>query len=86
MDNLLEKESDVFGTFKEYLSMIEKQTIKQVKYLLTDNELEFCSNELNSFYRSKVILRHLTVPEILQQRSMAKRMNRTLMENVCCML
>lgn len=41
--------------------MIEKQTSKEIKYLRTDNGLEFCSNEFNKFCRENEITRHITV-------------------------
>lgn len=33
---------DAFRTFKEWKTIIEKQTGKQIKRLGTDNDLEFC--------------------------------------------
>ena len=41
--------------------MIEKETENQVKRLHTDNGLEFCSGEFNSFCKSEEIIRHLIV-------------------------
>ncbi|KAG8493847.1 hypothetical protein CXB51_011132 [Gossypium anomalum] len=43
----LKQKSDVFSAFKSWKIMIEKQTGKQIKYLRTDNGLEFCSDEFN---------------------------------------
>ena len=57
----LKKKSDVFSAFKSWKIMIEKQTGKKIKYLRTDNGLEFCSDEFNVLYKSKGIMRHLTV-------------------------
>ncbi|KAG8472196.1 hypothetical protein CXB51_036507 [Gossypium anomalum] len=57
----LKQKSDVFSAFKSWKIMIEKQTGKQIKYLRTDNGLEFCSNEFNRLCKSKRIVRHLTV-------------------------
>ena len=58
----LRHKSEVFATFKQWKTMIEKQTGKQVKRLCTDNRLEFCSGEFNSFCQIEGIVRHLTVP------------------------
>ncbi|KAG8472156.1 hypothetical protein CXB51_036420 [Gossypium anomalum] len=66
--------------------MIEKQTGKQIKYLRTDNGLEFCSDEFNRLCKSEGIVRHLTVRHTPQQNGVAERMNRTIMEKVRCML
>ncbi|KAI4302581.1 hypothetical protein MLD38_038307 [Melastoma candidum] len=42
----LKQKSDTFVEFKHWLTMIEKQTGKQVKVLRTDNGLEFCSGDI----------------------------------------
>lgn len=57
---------------------------KKVKYLKTDNELEFYNDVFNKFYGIYGITRHRIVfhnPII-----MAKRMIRNLLERVSCML
>ena len=66
--------------------MIEKQTDRQIKCLRIDNGLEFCSHEFNDFCKKEGILRHLTVPGTPQKNGVAERMNRTLMENVRCIV
>ncbi|KAG8498690.1 hypothetical protein CXB51_005073 [Gossypium anomalum] len=82
----LKQKSDVFSAFKFWKIMIEKQTGKQIKYLRTDNGLEFCSDEFNRLCKSEGIVRHLTVRHTPQQNGVAERMNRTIMEKVRCML
>ncbi|KAG8498899.1 hypothetical protein CXB51_005256 [Gossypium anomalum] len=82
----LKQKSDVFSAFKSWKIMIEKQTGKQIKYLCTDNGLEFCSDEFNRLCKSEGIRRHLTVRHTPQQNDVAERMNRTIMEKVRCML
>ncbi|KAG8501848.1 hypothetical protein CXB51_004653 [Gossypium anomalum] len=82
----LKQKSDVFSAFKSWKIMIEKQTGKQIKYLRTDNCLEFCSDEFNRLCKSEGIVRHLTVRHTPQQNGVAERMNRTIMEKVRCML
>ncbi|KAG8473502.1 hypothetical protein CXB51_035665 [Gossypium anomalum] len=76
----LKQKSDVFSAFKSWKIMIEKQTGKQIKYLRTDNGLEFCSDEFNRLCKSERIIRHLTVRHTPQQNGVAERMNRTIME------
>ena len=66
--------------------MIEKQTRKQIKCLRTDNGLEFCSDEFDALCKSKGIVRHHTVVGTPQKNGVVKRMNRTIMEKVHCML
>ncbi|KAG8474177.1 hypothetical protein CXB51_033819 [Gossypium anomalum] len=78
----LKQKSDVFSAFKSWKIMIEKQTRKQIKYLRTDNGLEFCSDEFNRLCKSERIVRHLTVRYTPQQNDVAERMNRMIMEKV----
>ena len=57
-----------------------------MKCLRTDKGLEFCSNEFNTLWKKDRIVRHHTVHHTPQHNGVAERMNRTLMENVICML
>ena len=63
----LKQKTEVFATFKQWKTMIEKQTDRQIKRLCTYNGLEFCSGEFNDFCKKEGILRHLTVPGMPQQ-------------------
>ncbi|KAG8489021.1 hypothetical protein CXB51_017120 [Gossypium anomalum] len=56
----LKQKSDVFFAFKSWKIMIEKRTKKRIKYLRTDNGLEFYSDEFNRLCKSEGIVRHLT--------------------------
>ncbi|KAG8497073.1 hypothetical protein CXB51_008352 [Gossypium anomalum] len=76
----LKQKSDVLSVFKYWKIMIEKSTGKQMKYLRTDNGLEFCSDKFNRLCKLEGIVRHLTVRHTPQQNSIAERMNRTIME------
>ena len=78
----LKHKSDVFSTFKDWKTMIEKQKERQVKCLRTDNELEFCSNEFNTLYNKEGIVKHRTVRHTPKKNGVAERMNRTLMDKV----
>ena len=78
----LKQKSDVFSTFKDWKTMVEKQTGRQVKCLRTDNGLEFCFDEFNTLSKKERIVRHCTVHHTPQQNGVAKRMNKTFMENV----
>ena len=44
----LKQKGYVFSTFKDWKTVIEKQTGRQVKCLHIDNGLEFCSDEFNT--------------------------------------
>ena len=82
----LKTKNQVFENFKEWKLMIEKQTDKKVKYLRTNNGLEFCGEVFNSFCRESGITRHKTVTYTPQQNGVAERLNRTIMEMVRCLL
>ncbi|GKV43399.1 hypothetical protein SLEP1_g50691 [Rubroshorea leprosula] len=82
----LKSESDVFLTFKQWNTLIEKQTGKQIKRLRTDNGLEYCSGEFDTFCKNNRIVRHRIVKMTPQQNGVAERMNHTLLERAQCML
>ncbi|GKV50375.1 hypothetical protein SLEP1_g57082 [Rubroshorea leprosula] len=82
----LKSKSDVFLTFKQWKMLIEKQTGKQIKRLRTDNGLEYCSGEFDTFCKNNGIVRHCTVRMTPQQNGVAERMNRTLLERARCIL
>lgn len=58
----------------------------KLKYLKTDNGLEYLSKEFDQFCREKEIRRHRTDPLNPQQNGVAERANRTIVERVRCML
>jgi len=82
----LKAKSDAFEAFKEWKILVENQMERKIKYLCTDNGLEFCNEEFNDFYKVHGIARHKTVRHTPQQNGVAERMNRTLLEKACCML
>lgn len=59
---------------------------KKLKHLMTDNSLEFTSELVDIFCRNKGITRHKIVRRNSQQNGVAKKMNRTILERVRCML
>ena len=48
----LKYKSEAFSAFKEWKIMVENQTEKKVKKLRTDNGMEFCSDQFNSYCKS----------------------------------
>lgn len=76
----LKTKHEVFGNFKEWKTMVEKRTRKQVKTLRIDNGLEFCNAPFDNFYKAEGILRHHTVRHTPHQNVVAERMNQTLMQ------
>lgn len=77
---------EALDRFKKWLLLVENQTNRKLKKLRTDNGLEFCSKEFNNFCSDRGIARHHTVPYTPQQNGLAKRMNRTILERVRCVL
>ncbi|GJZ93812.1 retrovirus-related pol polyprotein from transposon TNT 1-94 [Tanacetum coccineum] len=81
----LKTKDEVFGKFKEWKTMVEKRTGKQVKTLRTDNGLEFCNAPFDNFCKKEGIVRHRTIRHTPQQNGVAERMNQTLMARARCM-
>nr|GEV25340.1 retrotransposon protein, putative, Ty1-copia subclass [Tanacetum cinerariifolium] len=50
----LKTNDEVFRKFKEWKTMVEKQTGKQIKTLRIDNGLEFCNTPFDNFYKKEV--------------------------------
>ncbi|GJZ81928.1 retrotransposon protein, putative, ty1-copia subclass, partial [Tanacetum coccineum] len=66
--------------------LVENQTGRTVKKMRTNNGHEFCNREFKQLYIESGIARHLTTAGTLQKNGVAKRMNRTLMDKVRCLL
>ncbi|KAH9767170.1 hypothetical protein KPL71_011175 [Citrus sinensis] len=83
---VLKTKDEVLERFKRWKILVETQTSLKVKALRTDNGMEFCNKEFGDFCERHGIMRHKTVIHTPQQNGLAKRMNRTLMDKVRCML
>lgn len=83
---LLRSKDETFGKFKDWKTLVEKQTGNSVKVLRTDRGLEFCNEDFDRFCSDSGILRHRTVRLTPQQNGVAERMNRTILEKVRCLL
>ena len=66
--------------------MVEKEKGKLLKFLRSDNGGEYTTNEFKNYYFKKGIRHEKTVPSTPQQNGVAKRMNRTIVEKIRCML
>nr|GEV86095.1 retrovirus-related Pol polyprotein from transposon TNT 1-94 [Tanacetum cinerariifolium] len=73
--------SDLWGP-----SPVTSRGGKKIKKSRTDNGLEFCGEIFNALCKKYGIARHHTLVRTPQQNGVAKRMNRTIMEKVRCML
>ncbi|XP_057969403.1 uncharacterized protein LOC131158550 [Malania oleifera] len=72
--------SEVFSQFREWKAQVEKQIGKQVKFLRSDNGLEYKNSQFIYFCKEEGITRHYIVSYGPQQNGVAERMNRTLLE------
>jgi len=57
-----------------------------IKILRTDNGSEFCNHEFTNYCKQVGIARNMTCSETPQQNGIAKRMNRTILKKVRCLL
>ena len=60
----LKSKNEVFGRFKEWKTMVEKCTKKQVKTLRTNNGLQFCNTSFDELCKKESIVRHHTIRHI----------------------
>ncbi|KAG8504212.1 hypothetical protein CXB51_002567 [Gossypium anomalum] len=66
--------------------MVETQTGRKVKRLRSDNDTEYKNDLFLQVCQDKGILQHFTIRDTPQQNGVAERMNRTILEQVRCML
>jgi hypothetical protein len=81
----MKHKSEVFTIFKQWKAQVENQTERKVKYLRSDNGLEYKDTAFLEFCKTEGITRHFTVKGTPQQNGVVERMNRTLLEKARCM-
>jgi transposase InsO family protein len=82
----LRKKYEVFQHLKDFKALVETQSGKKIKVLLTDNGGEYVNHEIhNIFHEAGIQLQH-TVPYTPQQNEVAEQKNRSLKEMASCML
>ena len=82
----IKEKNQVLSCFKEYVSMVERQTGQKVKTLRSDNGTEYVNKDFDFFLKNTGIKRQLTVPYTPEQNGVAERKNRTLMESARSMM
>lgn len=82
----LTSKDQAFQKFKEWKDTVEAQTKKRIRYLRTDNGLEFCNSQFDNLCKESGIIRHKTCTYTPQQNGVSERMNRTIMDKMRCML
>jgi len=83
---VLKSKDHNFEAFKTWKTIIENQKGRKIKIIGIDNDLEFCNKEFTQLCNENGILRHLTTRGNPKHNGLAKRMNRTLLEKIKCML
>ena len=84
--DFLRQKNETFSMIKKFKTLVENQTGRKIKKLMTDNGLEFCETKFNEFCAVNDIARHKTLVGKPQQNGVAERINRTLIEKARCML
>jgi len=82
----LKTKDEAFDAFVLWKKMVEVQSERKVKWLRTDNGLEFCNHKFNDFCKQEGMVRHMMCTYTPQQNGIAKRLNRTIMNKVRSML
>ena len=74
----LRRKCDVFKYFKEFITMVEKQTGKSIKIPRSDQRGEYKSGDFNKYCKDNGIVQQFTIPHTPQQNRVTERKNRTL--------
>ncbi|KAL0553618.1 hypothetical protein IC582_007518 [Cucumis melo] len=78
----VKEKSEVFGMFKRFKALVEKESGYYIKVLKLDRGGEFTSNEFETFYAENEICRPMTVPFTPQQNGVVEKKNRTILNMV----
>ena len=81
----LKTKDKVLDVFKQFHALVERQSGEKLKCIRTDNGGEY-SGPFDEYCRQHGILHQKTPPKTPQLNGLAKRMNRTLVERVRCLL
>ena len=71
---------EVSNKFKEFKSLIENHTKKNINIFRSDNDGEFTSKEFKRLCKDSGIKREFSIPYNPQHNGVAERKNRTIME------
>ena len=76
----LREKSEAFEKFKWYLARVEKEIGKILKFLRSDRDGEFISNEFNNFCIKRGIKGQVSTPRTPEQNGVTKRRNKYIMD------
>jgi transposase InsO family protein len=83
---LITQKSEVFDKLKEYEEMVKAKFGTRICRLRCDNGGEYSSKEFKQHCRRNGIQIEYTIPRNPEQNGVSERLNRTLMNNVRCMM
>ena len=72
------KSKEVLQRFQEFKSLVENQTRRKIRVLISDNGGEYSSKEFVGYYKQEGIKRQLTVQCTPEQNGVAERKNRSI--------
>ena len=82
----LKHKSEVFGLFKVFKALVENQSGRKLKVLISDNGGEYVKSEFIQYCAYLGIQMQHYIPYTPQQNGVAERKNRSLKEMATCML
>ena len=82
----MKNKDDVLRIFLKEKAQVENQTGSKIKVLQTNKGGEYKSDSFLKVCQDGGIIRHFTIRKTPQQNGVSERMNKTLVEKVCCML
>ncbi|KAL0317184.1 UNVERIFIED_CONTAM: putative mitochondrial protein [Sesamum angustifolium] len=82
----MREKSEVFKVFKKFKNLVEKQSGRSIKVLISDRGKEHNNSEFDKFCEEEGIDHQTTVSYNPQQNGVSKRKNRTVMEMARSML
>ena len=83
---LMQRKSETFGKFKEFLAEAKRQLGKSLLCLRSDRGGEYLDTEFKDHLIEHGIVSQLTAPETPQQNGVAERRNRTMLDMVRSMM
>jgi transposase InsO family protein len=82
----MKTKGQVFQRFQEFKALVENQTGKKIKVLISDNGGEYTSNEFSDFCATEGIKREVTVPYNPQYNGVVERKNKAIIGATRAML
>lgn len=82
----LQNKNQALKCFKNFKALVENQLNKKIKTLRSDNGLEFCNREFDTYLQNEGINHQKTNPYTPEQNGLCERTNRTVVEKARCLL